>query len=176
MNKLEPSVDDTKIVVMAVIGKPYGIKGFNRLNVFAEDPATLEKHSNYFIKQSNQDWRPLTFKEMKNHHANLVVKIDGTDTPESAKQWTHGLVGILKSDLPQLENDNYYYHQLLGLTVYNTQNKNLGQITDIWSNGAHDVFEVKENEKARVLPYTNKVIIKVCLESKSMQVDWKDEY
>jgi len=86
------------------------------------------------------------------------------------------LVGILKSDLPQLENDNYYYHQLLGLTVYDTQNKNLGQITDIWSNGAHDVFEVKENEKARVLPYTNKVIIKVCLESKSMKVDWKDEY
>ena len=167
--------ENDSIAIMAVVGKPYGLLGFNKLNTFTEKPASLLDYKRFLIKKNNEKWTQLLDCEIKCQGDKLIININKCQNPEDAKQWTHHNIGVFKKDMPKLEDNNFYYHQLIGLQVYTKKQTCLGIISDIWSNGAHDVFEVK-GDKTRILPYINQVVINVCIESKTMQVDWDHDH
>jgi 16S rRNA processing protein RimM len=168
-------LDDAHLIVMAKVGKPYGLKGYNTLKVYTEAPAALSKHANWFSRTNDTDWQPITFHHVRVHGQKLIAQLNQASTPDEATQLTGTLIGVLKTDLPALEAEHYYHHQLYALSVINVEGEVLGTLNHIWSNGAHDVFEVK-GEKTRILPYIKSVVKSVDLKEKVMHVDWPYDF
>ncbi len=145
------SLCDTHVIVMAKVGKPYGLKGYSTLQVYTETLDALSKYANWFSRTNHTPWQPIIFHDARVHGQKLIAQLNQASTPDAAAKLTGTLIGVLKSDLPTLEAEQYYHHQLYGLSVINTQGEVLGTLNHIWSNGAHDVFEVK-GKKTRILP------------------------
>ena len=173
-NTNDDSLD--QYVVMATIGKPHGLKGHNCLQTHSDQIDALLKYSQWWVRSpKEQDWSPIQFEDVCLHHKKLIARLNQTHTPESATQYTGQLIGIHKDQLPSLEEDDYYHYELIGLQVIHTDGTCLGTLTHIWSNGAHDVFEVK-GSRTRIIPYIHSVIQSIDLTEKIIEVDWPHDF
>jgi 16S rRNA processing protein RimM len=85
------------------------------------------------------------------------------------------IVGIERSDLPELAPNTFYWSDLIGLDVINKKNIYYGVVDNMMETGSNDVIIVK-GKKEILIPYLPDVVIKVDLEAKKILVDWDEEY
>ncbi|MCY1690601.1 ribosome maturation factor RimM [Exiguobacterium sp. SL14] len=98
----------------------------------------------------------VTFKGM--HHINDVEKYKGL------KLYVHA------EDLQDLDEHEFYYHEIIGCTVYDGETK-IGVVSDILETGANDVWTIKRDGKKDVLiPYIEQVVASVDVEQKRIQI------
>ena len=78
---------------------------------------------------------------------------------------------IDEDELPQLEDGEYYYHQLNACTVYNQNEEELGTVTDILETGANLVLRVKSKKEEFLLPFVQAFIKEVNVEEKKIYIE-----
>ena len=112
----------------------------------------------------------------KQNGAILLVKFPGRDTPEDARLLTGANICIKRSQLPALENNEYYWSDLQGLTVINTENINLGVVNHLLTVGNNDVLVVKD-KREYLIPYLmGQYVLSVDLANKVIRVDWDVDF
>ena len=91
-----------------------------------------------------------------------------------------------KTALPELGSDEYYWHQLEGLTVVTREGTVLGRIAYLFETGANDVLVVQGDplgepaaidDRERLLPFLpDEVVVAVDLAAGTMTVEWDPEF
>ena len=104
-----------------------------------------------------------------------VVANLGFDNRDQAIESKGQILAVDRKELPQLEDNEYYWDDLIGLSVYDLQQQNLGIVTELIETGANDVLVVS-GEKDRLIPYIPQVIVKIDLTGKRIEVDWDKEF
>ncbi|MCE1727172.1 ribosome maturation factor RimM, partial [Enterobacter hormaechei] len=115
----------------------------------------------------------------KHHNQDIIVKIKDIDDRDAANLLTNCEVMVDSGLLPDLEEGDYYWKDLIGCQVINTTGYNLGTIHDMMETGSNDVMVIKANLKdafgikERLVPFLDgQVIKKVDLATKTIEVDW----
>lgn len=149
----------------------YGLKGWVKIQPFQDGDALLETKNWYHLVRGEEP-QPVEMEQAKFHGSGIVAKIKGIDTPEAAAAFK-GAVGLLREDFPETEEDEYYWVDLIGCAVVNTNNETIGTVKSVTNNGAHDVLDVKSAEgKSHLIPFVENYIEDVDLEEKKIIVDW----
>jgi 16S rRNA processing protein RimM len=78
---------------------------------------------------------------------------------------------IPETELPELDEDTYYWFELIGIEVYTTEDEYLGRIESVFPTGSNDVYVVKDRQKEILVPALDSVVIDIDLEHKRMRVD-----
>ena len=95
----------------------------------------------------------------------LIIKFKKIDCVEAAE----GLVGqtlyVLRDQLPDLPEDEYYWFQIEGLRVYDEDEHYYGNIVEIIRTGSNDVYVVRDDEKELLLPMIDSVVKTIDLEA-----------
>jgi 16S rRNA processing protein RimM len=95
----------------------------------------------------------------------------GIDNRDQAKELIGAQLFIPQSDLPELDEDTYYWHDLIGIKVYATTGDFLGRIESIIETGSNDVYVVKRNDREVLIPALETVVLDIDLAHKRMKVD-----
>ena len=169
----------------SIIGKiisGYGVKGWVKVKSFTEPETNFLDYAQLFIAKGNS-WQPLSIEKAKVHGKGLVAKIEGIDDLSAAEKLFKSELAVKTADLPILAADDFYWHQLQGLTVFidSDQGPVLGQISHLLETGSNDVLVVKPcsnsiDKRERLLPYRPEVVLAVDLNQQSMWVDWDSEF
>jgi 16S rRNA processing protein RimM len=112
----------------------------------------------------------------------LVVQLKGVDDRTAAEALAQADILMPKESLPELSDDEYYWHELEGLTVFTQSGERLGQVSYLFETGANDVMVVRGDNDAidkreRLLPFLpDDVIVEISLEDGRMVVDWDPEF
>ena len=89
---------------------------------------------------------------------------------------TNALVVIERSELPDTEEDSYYWADLIGLQVVTTDGTELGQVERMMETGANDVVVVS-GERERLIPWVKGSVIRsVDLDGRTIVVDWDADF
>ena len=100
----------------------------------------------------------------------MLLKLEGYDNLESARELTGKDVFAAVKDLPSLPEGRYYHHQLVGLTVWEGEEK-LGVLAAIMETGANEVYIIDQPDgKELLIPAIPEVIQKVDLDQKRLEV------
>lgn len=80
-----------------------------------------------------------------------------------------------------MADDEYYWTDLVGLTVYNEQNECLGVVKNLFETGANDVMTVAPSAISidgdeRLIPWHNRIIKTIDLSAKMLIVAWEKDY
>ena len=166
------SAESVQYVHVATIGAPHGVKGFVKLNTHTEPSKNFFEYARLFL-QEGRAYVPFHYvdKHLFNNQK-IIIRIDGVVTPEAAQQYVHGKIYVLRSDLPEAPDGQYYWHDLVGLTLINQQGQVLGVVSYLFNNGANDVM-VLEGAKQVMVPFIPHVIRCVDLQRKEILVDWE---
>ena len=144
------------------IADAYGVRGW--VKVVVDEPEVLAAQPVWWIGGDE-----FKVEDAKAHSAKLLAKLGGIDTPELARKYKGKAVSIPR---PAAGKGRYYWDDLVGLEVVNSQGLVLGVVKGLFSNGAHDVMELS-GDKPRLLPWVPDVVVKkVDLPERRIDVEW----
>lgn len=162
------------LVVMGRIVAPYGIMGWLKVLPDTEMLDGLFDYPQWWLGDG-QNWRELTVESAKIHNDVLAVKLAGVDDRDAAFACKGQLVAVPRALLPAPADNEYYWSDLIGLSVSNQQKVDFGLITDVLETGANDVIVVR-GERERLIPFIAQTIITVDLAGRWMLVDWDADF
>jgi 16S rRNA processing protein RimM len=108
---------------------------------------------------------------VKPHTGTPLVSFKGITNRDQAKSLVGAELFIAQSELPELDEDTYYWHDLIGIEVYTKTEEFLGRIESIIETGSNDVYVVKMAEKEVLIPALEAVVLEIDLVHKRMLVD-----
>jgi 16S rRNA processing protein RimM len=95
------------------------------------------------------------------------------------------LVGVPRQDLPPTAENEFYWADLIGLSVINTQDEHLGYVLGLIESAAHAVLRVGHKEahgdeisgkSERLLPFVSKIVLDVNVSKRVVRVDWGSDW
>ena len=132
----------------------------------------FKKGSKLLITRGNQLIREVVVQSYRNHKNFLLVKFEGIDSVEEAEKLKNLQIKIDSEEVGGLEENEFYFHQIIGCEVFDENDKNLGEIIDILTPGANDVWVIKgENGKEILIPYIEDVVKKIDITSKKVNIE-----
>ncbi|MGG4127887.1 ribosome maturation factor RimM [Paenibacillus illinoisensis] len=105
-------------------------------------------------------------------HKNMyIVRLKEYGNINEVEKFKGGIAKVSKENLAELEENEYYFHQIVGCTVVTEEGENLGTISEILTPGANDVWVVKTAAgKEILLPVIDDVVLDVNVNEKLVKV------
>ena len=180
------------MVVMGRIVAPYGVFGWLKVVPDTEAFDGLFDYDTWWLGKDN-NWREMVVETAKVHNDVIVVKLQGIDDRDAAFACKGKQIAVPRDALPEPDDNEYYWSDLIGLRVKNQQGVDFGLISDVFETGANDVLVVqadvasnedspvdakkgKEKPQERLLPFIATVVLEVDIEAKTMLVDWDEDF
>jgi len=149
------------MIAFGRVAGSYGVRGW--IKVAVDDPELLAAQPAWWLEGVERK-----VEATKIHSGTLLAKLEGIESPESARKFKGRAVQIPR---PEPGEGRYYWDDLVGLEVVNTQGQVLGVVKGMFSNGAHDVAELS-GDRTRLLPWVPVVVKKVDLPERRVEVEW----
>lgn len=149
--------------------KPHGVHGEIKVESFT-DP--IVKIIDYLPWQlANGD--TVTVKNYREVSKGLLVTLEGRDTIEDAELLTNMFI---YAELPPLkEEDGYYWRDLIGMTVFDPNNVNLGVVDSLTTTHTHDLMIVQKGTRVIYVPFSiPDVIEQVDPDKKQIRIHWHE--
>lgn len=160
-------------IVIGKIGSTYGVFGWIKIQSYAEHAASIFDYHPWQLTSPNGKRQTIEVEAWKPHMDGLIAKFVGYDTPEDVRVLTGKTIEVPRSTLPELAKHEYYWSDLLGLTVINKNGEVFGKVDHLMETGSNDVLVVK-GDKTIAIPYLlGSVVLNIDLEKKEMLVDWE---
>ncbi len=164
---------NTDYILVGKVGSTYGVKGWLKILSYTEVAANILDYSPWYIEDKD-GWRTIELEASQQYGKGVIVKFSGIHTPEKARLLSGKKLAILRSELPVLEKDEYYWSDLKGLTVIDQHGKTLGKVSYLIATGSNDVLVVK-GEKEQAIPYLpGQVVTRVDLAESKIYVNWDE--
>jgi len=167
-----------RIEVVGKLGSTYGIRGWLRVYSSTEYAESIFDYQPWFLKIKGQ-WQPTELESWKHHNHELIAKLKNVNDRETAQSLANIEIGVDLSVFPQLEEGDYYWHDLIGCNVVNLEGYAMGTVTEMMETGSNDVLVVRANSKdafgkqERLIPFLYEQVVKrVDLTTKIIEVDW----
>lgn len=117
------------------------------------------------IFQDGKETVEVTVKSHRKHKNFDLLTFENHPRIEDVEIYKGSELKVSKEHIQELEGEDYYYHQIIGLSVVTDEGEELGEIKEILSPGANDVWIVKGKAKKDILlPYIDDVVKEVNLE------------
>jgi 16S rRNA processing protein RimM len=162
-NRMEKWFNVGKIV------NTHGIRGEVRVISKTDFPEQRYKVGNVlylFMPGSNKPIE-LTVKTHRTHKNFNLLTFEGFENINEVEKFRDGILKVPESQLGELDEDEFYYHEVIGCHVVTTEGLELGKVTEILSPGANDVWVIKSSEGKEILiPYIEDVVKKVDVKEK----------
>lgn len=155
------------------ITKKHGFKGNLILHLETDEPEMYQDMESVFI-EVNGILVPFFFETIGPHSkGKLLVKFEDVSAEEAEKLVNH-LIYLPMEELPELDGNDFYYHEIIGYAVIDADQGNIGHIQDVNDSGVQALFEIEFNGKEILIPIVDEWILEVNREEKFIKIETPD--
>ncbi len=160
-------------VIVGSLGGSFGVHGEVRLKSFCADPAAIADYTPLYTEDGRAFAQVVLTGQLKN---GFSARIDGVVTKEDADALRNTALYADRAVMPPLSDDEYYYADLIGLSVLDTGGATLGTVRNVMDHGAGDLLEiaVPGATDTVLLPFTAAAVPTVDLETGRIIADPPD--
>jgi len=169
------------LVLVGHVTGAYGIKGWVRIRPYSADAEAMLHAKTWWLDKPFM--RDVDMMQSKMHGEDVVAQLMGVADRNAAEALKGATVQIRRSHFPPLDDNEYYWVDLIGLVVENLQGETLGSVADLMDNGAHPILRVvaqtaAEGQKPKewLIPFVDQFVKTVDQAGKKITVDWGLDY
>lgn len=179
-------------IIIGAITAVYGIKGWVKIrswtrptdNIIAYQPWLLTRKSLGHAGSATSagtdygpgDLQAVTLQHRRSQAGRIMVKLDDSDNREQAQALVGKLIVVQRSQLPVADDNEYYWSDLIGLTVRNHNGVSFGKVTSLLETGANDVLVI-HGDRERLVPFVQGSVVQaIDLDNNAMLVDWDEDF
>ena len=160
------------MVIMGRVASAFGIRGWVKIQPFSEYVDSLLDYKTWYLGHENGPWREVTVTQCEAHDKTLAAQLPDCPDRNAAEKLKGLLIAVPRSSLPEQDEGEYYWVDLIGLTVINQGGETLGTVAELLETGANDVLIVRGSGPDILIPFLNSVIGPIDLTAKTMHVTW----
>ncbi|WP_263078744.1 ribosome maturation factor RimM [Endozoicomonas sp. Mp262] len=175
----------TKRITLGSISAVYGVKGWVKIYSHTHPMENILNYRHWIIDH-NGHTETVEIDQGRRHGKGLIAHIVGCDDREKARSYCNSQIVISADEMPSIDDDEIYWHQLEGLDVFsrNSAGDNilLGKVSHLMETGANDVLVIRPSKgsmdkRERLVPWLiNQVVLEVNPEKGFIRVDWDPEF
>ncbi len=167
---------DKPLVHLGKISGVHGVKGWLKVFSFTRPMEGILNYPSWLISNARQQTQTVEIAEGRKQGRGLLVRLAEINSRTDAEQLIGFEIHIPRSELPVAQTGEYYWMDLIGLSVETQQGDLLGTIKQIMETGANDVL-VLHGDRERLIPYIqDRVIKQIDLDKGLMTVDWDIDF
>ena len=160
-------------VPYGVIVRTHGIKGDICVVAFSRDFSNLEHINNIYLKAGHKNtFRKFRINSYFLNGRHAVLNLVGLDDFESANQLKNSTVYVDSSELSDTAQDEYYWFQLMGMSVYSTRGEFIGKVCNLLDREQQSLLIVKNTENNEIMvPFVDEIVKHIELEKCKIIID-----
>lgn len=168
------------MVVLGRVIAPHGIRGQIKVTPFTEYVDGLMEYPTWWLSNDEKSWKIVHPTSFSVHDSLLIITLEKYSDRTNASELKGLLIAVPRSQLPQLSEDGkegYYWSDLIGINVVNTQGEFIGTVAGLFETGANDVLRIQlPGGKEELIPFVDQAVRQVDLRSRQIMVDWELDY
>lgn len=159
---------------VGVISSTHGVRGEVKVFPTTDDIKRFKQLENIILDRKNQK-TTVEIENVRFFKQMVILKLKGVDDMDEAAKYKGTDLLIAREDALPLAEGEYYICDLIGCLVFSEDKRKLGEITEVLSTGANDVYVVGTDDgKEILLPVIPDCIKKVDIESRCITVHLMD--
>ncbi|HEB56228.1 MAG TPA: ribosome maturation factor RimM [Gammaproteobacteria bacterium] len=166
------------MILLGRVSGLFGIKGWVKLRSDTGPQENILSYSPLYLECEGQ-WQPVEVKDGKKQGKAIIARLGECADRDAAALLVGARIAIKREQLPDTDEGEYYWSDLIGLKVSTLEQVKLGVIAEVMETGANDVIVVRaeDGKQERLLPFIQGDVIKeIDLEQGRMTVDWDPEF
>jgi 16S rRNA processing protein RimM len=164
---------------MGRISAPFGIKGWVRVTPFTASADGLTNYSAWWLGGAGH-WREYEVVQSQVQGVDVIAKLAGCEDRDAAAAMKGLPVAVPREAFPPAATGEYYWADLVGLRVRNTEGLDFGLVTEMLETGANDVMVVQADVGGdggeRLIPFIADVVKRVDVAAGVIEVEWGADY
>jgi 16S rRNA processing protein RimM len=160
-------VSEPRYFAIARVLKPWGVHGELKLEVLTGFPDQLGRLKRVYLGDEAVQHDVVRFRR---HGDELLLQLADVRDRNGAEPLRGQLVQITREEAVPLQAGQFYEHQIVGLSVVTADGQALGQVVEVLSTGANDVYVVQGPRGEILLPARVEVVRAIDLDAGTMTV------
>ncbi|BCR03942.1 ribosome maturation factor RimM [Desulfuromonas versatilis] len=154
-----------------VVRGTHGLRGDLKVRPVTDDSASLlEAGELEFRKADGTATRQVPVRSSL-HKGDVLLRLKGLEHIDEVQHLVGSEVYMPYRDLPDLEEDEFYWYQLEGLRVLDRTRGELGTLEEMFTTPAHDIYVVQGPYGEVLIPVVEQMIVRVDLVAGCIEVD-----
>jgi len=158
-------------VILGRISAVFGVQGWVKIFSYTEPREAILDYQELLVEKEGK-WQSLRLAKGQRHGKTVIGQIEGVDDRDAAAAFVGADIAVRRENMPDPGKGHYYWSDLTGLTVENSDGAELGKVAYLLATGANDVLVVK-GEREILIPFIlDDVILDVDFATGVISVDW----
>jgi 16S rRNA processing protein RimM len=158
---------------LGYIAKTHGVQGELTFVLDVDNPEDYDQLTSVFI-EINGKLVPFFITHFLLQREKAIVRLEDVNTLDSADKLVGNALYLPLSQLPQLEEDQFYYHDIIGYQVVDAAKGVLGTVANVYELPHQDLIAMTYQDKEVLIPVTDDIVTKVDHKTKQLQVTLPD--
>ena len=182
-----PAWPDDAIEVGCIVDA-WGVQGAFKVHPFSDDPQALYASRGWFLKPpagvspTRRGAVPtlLRITSARPHGEAIVAHAHDIVDRSAAEALRGARVFVARASFPTADDGEFYWVDLIGMTVLNRQGDALGKVIGLVETGPHSVLRVRptaaDAAAETLIPFVDAYVDEVNLGGRRITVDWGLDY
>ena len=158
------------LLKVGVITTTHGVRGEVKVYPTTDD-AERFLDLDYVMLDTGKEYRRLDIKNVRFFKNLAILKFDGIDNINDIEKYKGCSLWIPREEAQELEEDEYYIADLIGMDVVLEDGSKFGTLKDVMETGANDVYVVEDAKGEEILlPAIRECILDVDVEKNIMTI------
>ena len=153
--------------------KPHGLKGDISIFIDADEPQAYRNLESVLIRQDNQ-LVPFFITKIKISGQKAILNLEDSTTIESAKLLKGSALFLPLTALPELTDNQFYFHEIIGFIVQDKTLGEIGPVTTVYDAGPQDLLAIEHKGKEVLVPINDETVLQVDKDKKQIFVNIPD--
>ena len=158
---------------LGYIAKPHGLKGELSIVIDADHPEAYKNLESVFIEQDKQ-LVPFFIRSIRLNGTKGVLSLEESTSIEMAQTLKGAKLYLPLEFLPELAEDQFYFHEIIGFSISDQQGGVLGKILTVYDAGPQDIIAFEHRDKEILLPINDQTILRVDKPGQTIHVSIPD--
>ena len=160
-------------IAIGVIRKAHGVRGEASVEPWTDSADRFaELKSVTLVSPDDSRTREVAIESMREHQGRALLKFSDIESPEELRELHNWTVEIPEAQARELEEDEYFLHDLVGLTLIDTDGNERGVVTETYEGGGGILLSVRKADgRTFELPFAADICTEIDLAAKRMMVN-----
>jgi 16S rRNA processing protein RimM len=171
-----PSNEGMTLREMGRIVKPHGVLGELKVAPETDDPDRF--HSLEAVHVGPDEGSTSSFDivsvrlQSTRYGITVLLQLEGVTSREAAEALGKQRIFASQDDLPPLEDGEFYYSDLIGLSVETLEGESVGSVVDVFERPGQDLLVIQRPQGGRVmLPFVPEIVPDIDMENSILRID-----
>ena len=164
-----------KKILIGKISNPHGIKGWVKIISFTDPIENILSYKKWIISDEERE-KTYSLEDSRVQGNKIVIKLENINNRNDADLLKNSVIHVNRSDLPELDENSYYWEDLVDFNVIDIKGNPVGKVDSLFRTGSNDVLVIIDETRERLLvPFIMEEVIKyVDLAKEIISIDWPE--